>query len=239
MKYVFLRDDDVFSLKEESFIWFWDLWQGIKLPIVYAVIPGKLDSKSAEKLYSVYRENPSLIDIAQHGYMHKNHNPEIHPKYEFGPFRSKLQQKNDILKGMELMRYFFGENLPKIFVPPFDGFDIVTLTYINKFGFDIFSADDTSIGLKYDFLNLPYLFAINDYDPDGYPIPMPFDKMFRKYAVFMHSAYKLIGILLHHKAYEERGSRKSIELFLKFLKDEEKKGNIKIILPSLLLKYRK
>ncbi len=239
MKYIFLRDDDVFSFQEPSFRWFWKIAESMDIPVMYAVIPGKLDEDTAKVLLDKKRASPSKIDIAQHGYMHINHNPDIYPKYEFGPSRSKGAQKRDLLEGMKIMELSFGPDLPRIFVPPFDGFDIVTLEVAEELGIEIFSADSYIIGQKYKFLNLPYRFAINDYAEDGTPIPVSFETMLKRYRLYYLSNYKVIGILLHHQAYQDPSSRRDLALFLKFLVKEETKGAIKLITASKLLQYKR
>jgi len=58
-----------------------------KLPINYAIIPGKMSQRVVDFLNKKMRKHPKLITVAQHGYMHENHGNK-HQEYEFGKSRS-------------------------------------------------------------------------------------------------------------------------------------------------------
>ncbi len=234
MKFVFLRDDDVFSLTEPGFLPFFELAGRYSIPIMYAVIPGRLDEDTAQFLRERYLESPHSFDIVQHGLSHLNHNPNWFPKYEFGPGRDYLVQLEDIQKGMDIMEEFFSGVWKLVFVPPYDGFDEITLKVVRELGFLAFSSDEFYIAEK-GLINLPYTFALNDYAEDGHPIPIPFREMLRRYRTSWAIRRRLLGILFHHSALKDPSAMFELELFFRFLVREQEKGRIRLITVSSIL----
>src|SRR5208283_766088 len=97
------------------------------IPVVYAVIPGKMDRGLIRFLCRAKERTPRLLDIVQHGWIHANHSVKAGIKYEFGASRSLKSQRTDIQQGHKKMRLAFGEHLTSAFVPPYHGYDERTL----------------------------------------------------------------------------------------------------------------
>ena len=69
---LFIRNDDVWTLDHE-FRFFFDLAKDRGIPVVHAVIPGKMDQGLIRFLCRAKEKTPQLLDIVQHGWIHANH----------------------------------------------------------------------------------------------------------------------------------------------------------------------
>ena len=65
---LFIRNDDVWTLDRE-FRFFFDLAIDRGIPVVYAVIPGKMDQGLIRFLCRAKEKTPQLLDIVQHGWI--------------------------------------------------------------------------------------------------------------------------------------------------------------------------
>ncbi len=236
MKFVFLRDDDVFSWDEPGFLTFFGLAKTYGIPVMYAVIPGRLDNATALRLRREKEDSFDLLDLVQHGFLHANRNPDTFPKYEFGPTRDYATQFDDIRRGRDIMDRFFSDSWTPVFVPPYDGFDETTLEVVRDLGFQAFSSDEFILPVK-GIINLPYSFALNDYAQDGRPIPIPFREMVRRYRLALGSDRRLLGILFHHSVLSGDDCTRDLELFFRFLKREKEEGRLKLVGVSSILSW--
>src|SRR3989338_8200678 len=84
----------------------------MKIPIMLGVIPDRLNAVTSKWLNDITKNHPDYIEIAQHGYTHKDHGCK-----EFGSCRSYDDQYHDIKKGLWLMREIIKKH-PKVFIPP-------------------------------------------------------------------------------------------------------------------------
>src|SRR5262245_9543051 len=116
---VFIRDDDAYTL-DKSFRFFFEAAMERAIPVVYAVIPGKMDRAFIRFMRRAKDKTPHLLDLVQHGWMHANHATDG-AKYEFGPSRLLKVQREDIRLGSERMREAFDEHFMPAFVPPYHG----------------------------------------------------------------------------------------------------------------------
>jgi len=208
MKYIFIRDDDVFKISDK-FLKFNDILEKNAVPCMYAVIPGLLEKDCISFLLEKFQT--SLITIAQHGYLHRNYGDEKN-KYEFGPSRSYNQQFDDIKEGYEIMRNAFGECFNDVFVPPWHFHDDNTIKVINNLGFRGFSSDKIVKSNK--FKNIPVHIEFNN----------DIKIISRLNAAL--SIKNLLGVLFHHEQIEDF---KVLEKLIKYIKRLEIYGNIKII----------
>lgn len=233
--YIFFRDDDVYKL-DKNFIDFFNLFLNNKIPIVYGVIPGKAEDKLLKFLLLKKNQYPRLIDIAQHGWLHKNYNSEgTDYKYEFGIKRTYQEQKKDIICGWLKLYGSFREKFSSIFIPPFHAYDFNTLKIINEMGerknLYIFSAGKKTIPKIKNFLDIP---AKVNFDSTNIQDKKYLWILLEK--IRENSMRDIItGVLLHHETFNAKGF-----LILKdFLKLVKKGWKNNFILLSNLIKKRK
>lgn len=92
----------------------------------YCVVPGLLDSDSALFLSDLARRNPRLVGIAPYGWMAANHGTASRPG-EFGEFRKRMEQWDDIKRAVERMDRLFMRNWMRVFVAPSNSLDANTI----------------------------------------------------------------------------------------------------------------
>lgn len=231
MKYVFIRDDDVFELSQKLEE-FWQLSSKWRIPVIFGVIPKKIDSSTVKFLLRAKRKEPELIDIVQHGWEHKNYGSGKN-KYEFGDFRTYNQQKKDILKGRKLMEKYFGEEFFPAFVPPFHGYNKETLKIIDQLRFKIFSGGKKTNLKKTNFLDLPARISLNKYTKEK-AFTLSLEEIAKRIVEEINfSPLNVWGVLLHHKDIEDF---KIVNKTIKILKIYEKDKKIKLTNFSQLLK---
>ncbi|TSC93551.1 MAG: Radical SAM domain-containing protein [Candidatus Berkelbacteria bacterium Licking1014_85] len=234
-KYIFFRDDDVCRLNQ-SFLSFFKLFLRRRVPMVYGVIPARLENKLADFLLKQKKKNPDLIDIAQHGWSHRNYGFKTRSKYEFGSSRKYIEQKIDILKGYLQMHKGFDADFSKIFIPPFHGYNFDTLKIINflaeRKNINIFSSGAKTFPKEKKFLDLPTL--INFSPQQNFCN----EKYLKEILESIHKNFQnhsALGILFHHEKYDF----KKRQLIKKFLHSLKKYQPIDFVLPSKLAKNRK
>ncbi len=105
---VFFRDDDA-GWEDARLLELIARFEGF--PLDLAVIPMELTERLAGALEGV--------GCHQHGYAHTNHQLEGR-KCEFGPARSKAQQRDDIAAGRERLSELLGDRLDPFFTPPWN-----------------------------------------------------------------------------------------------------------------------
>jgi len=147
MTYVFIRNDDV-GVDSDPTIhhnnncdYIPDSLKGIvkicidnNIPITLGIIPDRLNEKTSLWIRNLMKKHSKIIEIAQHGYRHIDHGCK-----EFGSCRSYDKQYNDILNGMNTIKYFLGTT-PKIFIPPHNRYNATTISVLKNIGFKILSA---------------------------------------------------------------------------------------------------
>jgi hypothetical protein len=140
-KCIFLRNDDVRESLDKELIKLTELSIKYKFPISHAVEPANVSGEVVEWLLDVKRNNPTLIEIIQHGYDHNNRNPHI--KMEFGGTRTFTDQYNTITKGKELMDSYFGDLWSPVFTFPYGTYNEATLKAIEGAGYKAISGKIT------------------------------------------------------------------------------------------------
>lgn len=230
-KYVFLRDDDVYKY-DKKFLSIFKFLKSHHIPIIYAVIPGRIEKRLADFLNKEKNKSPLLFDIAQHGWRHINYSHSLGNKYEFGKNRTYKKQKEDIIKGYQKMLTTFGNNFTQAFVPPFHGYDKSTLKIIKDLGINIFSAGAKLRNLPHQLLEFPASLALNDYTKTGTPKSANIQIMLKRFLCYLDTNTKIKGIVFHHSAIKNKKELKEIKFFFLFLKKLEDAGKIKLILFS-------
>lgn len=233
-KIIYIRDDDVHR-HNKSFIRVFNFVKKYKVPLIYGVVPGLMDKKIIQFLNKEKSLNPHLFDICQHGFRHINHNRELSKKYEFGPTRSYLQQKHDILKGYYKMSKSFRRNFTPAFIPPFHGYNKDTLKIINEMKLLIFSAGIKTAFKNKNFIDLPAGISLNDYDHNGRPTVPKTALMIKRILAFLADTKKTAGIVFHHSAIRNVRDFKKMKIFFLFLARLNAEKKIKIILFSKFL----
>ena len=235
MKYIYLRDDDVYKC-DKNFKRIFATLKEYKIPVIYGVIPKLATKNFAHFLNKEKTKNPSLIDISQHGWKHTNYGGKTRNKYEFGPLRGIAQQGKDILKGYLKMKKLFGKNFTPAFIPPYHGYNKNTLKIIDELKIPIFSANKKTTIKKKKFLDLPIDIALNDYNKKSRPVMLKSETMVRRLFTSLSNKGNIKGILLHHNLVVTDYDLKEIKKFLSLLKKLENERRIKPVLFSYLLK---
>tara|TARA_B100002051_G_C16706409_1_gene624048 strand:- start:770 stop:1540 length:771 start_codon:yes stop_codon:yes gene_type:complete len=98
-------------------------------PLSIAVIPFLIEKNLIERLNSY-----DLITVLQHGFKHKNYEPNNQKKSEFGQSRDLNNMIADIFHGTKLISEAFEKIFEPIFVPPWNRMNHLLLPYIYSLG---------------------------------------------------------------------------------------------------------
>ena len=207
---LFIRNDDVWTL-DRKFRFFFDLAVERSIPVVYAVIPGKMECRLVRFLCRAKEKTPQLLDIVQHGWIHANHSIDASSKYEFGKSRSLQFQRKDIYQGLQKMRLAFGEHFTPAFVPPYHGYDERTIKLIEELGFEIFSGGTRRPGSKKRFIEVPVQVSFTSYD-QGQKSIRKAQEVIRDLAKSINRR-PLTGVLMHHEDFSNVSSRRELTRF--------------------------
>lgn len=135
----FFRDDDG-GWNDDRLFLLLDLFAGYDLPVDLAIIPCALTPSLAKKIRGRIETRGERIGIHQHGFAHKNHEPEGR-KCEFGPARSRAEQRRDLESGMSFLAELFGLLVQPIFTPPWNRCTAVTGDSLVQLGLRVLSRD--------------------------------------------------------------------------------------------------
>jgi len=230
--HLFIRNDDVWTLDRE-FRFFYDQAIERGIPVVHAVIPGKMDMKLVRFLCRAKEKTPHLLDIVQHGWIHANHSLEIGKKYEFGVSRSLKCQREDIQKGLKKMRLSFGACMTFGFVPPYHGVDDRTLRVLHEEGFQILSSGVRRSQEKKSFIEVPVQVSFSQYGPRKTGILNAQQVM----EPLLRGVYRrsLSGVVTHHKDFVGSESRRTLVSFLDMIAALRAKKSWRVLLFSEIL----
>lgn len=146
---VFFRDDDA-GWGTDRLLPLLDVFARVDLPLDLAVIPTALDDVLAAEL--LYRASAHPLYLHQHGYAHRNHEPNGR-KYEFGPHRSATQQHSDIEAGAARLEELLGDATEPIFTPPWNRCTADTGRALVDLGFLVLSRESRAEPLGIDRLD--------------------------------------------------------------------------------------
>ncbi|MFZ4629105.1 MAG: polysaccharide deacetylase family protein [Blastocatellia bacterium] len=135
---LFFRDDDV-AEDERSLCRLLDLFAEHQTALNLEIIPGQLTAAGSRRLRDRREQDPSLLDLHQHGWKHQNHEPTGR-KCEFGPARSFEEQLKDLRAGRDRLLDQFGSAFVPVFTPPWNRYSDATITALVELGFHAFSA---------------------------------------------------------------------------------------------------
>lgn len=111
---LWLRDDDLIA-DSDNFRRLIALMRKYDSQVMCSVIPAMLDSAFARTLHA-----DEHVIYVQHGYAHRNHEPQDREKSEFGAARALAKRIADIRSGFFKLEQDLGENFSKVFVPPWN-----------------------------------------------------------------------------------------------------------------------
>jgi predicted deacetylase len=135
----FLRDDDA-GWEDEKLYRLLDLVTYFHVAIDVAAIPMAISSSLAVELRAFLKAGAPLVSVHQHGFAHANHEPSGRSS-EFGAFRPRDLQRQDLTEGRERLQQALGRALPPIFTPPWNRCSRDTAECLAELGFQILSRD--------------------------------------------------------------------------------------------------
>ncbi len=235
-KFLFIRNDDVWAL-DKSFQKFFDFMFNQKIPVVYGVIPAKLQEDAALFLRRAKGKAPKLLDIVQHGYAHRNYAVVGEQPYEFGPTRTYTQQLEDISQGMQIMRRWFGELVTPGFIPPYHADDAKTIDAIEALNIPLYSSRLKVPRQIKKFIDLPAQIWANRVNVDGEPWPLEFHSLSRDLASVLESG-QITGMVFRHHLMVNPKDKDVLAALMRLLVQERDKGKIRTVLFSELLNVR-
>lgn len=234
--HIFIRNDDVWTLDKE-FRFFFDLAMESRIPVVHAVIPGKMDKALIRFLCKAKERTPALLDIVQHGWVHANHSDEADKKYEFGRSRSYAAQAQDIDMGKERMQAAFGDLMTPAFVPPFHGYDQQTQAILNDGFFKLFSAGSRGLDKKSGLLELPATISFSSYGKNTKPSIKLAADVVEILAINIRRV-PLSGVVTHHEDFTTMASRMELTNFFRLLAVKKAREEWRVVLFSDLQDLR-
>ncbi len=143
---VFFRDDDA-GWRDDRLAALLDRFAHHELPVDLAVIPTALSAPLAAELRRRTLTQP--LGLHQHGYAHRNHEP-VGRKCEFGPHRSRLEQRRDIEAGAGRLAERLGDAVQPIFTPPWNRCTADTGRCLAELGFRVLSRESRAAPLGVD-----------------------------------------------------------------------------------------
>jgi hypothetical protein len=132
-KVVFFRNDDA-DLKTKELTFFTECFLEREMPIVHAVIPGKLAEDTKKWFGEIKERTPHLLELTQHGWMH----PE--PPNEFGGDKSYEVQREAVAKGRARMEKAFGDQFFPAFSFPGGFYNEHSMKVLDDLGFKVVSC---------------------------------------------------------------------------------------------------
>jgi hypothetical protein len=232
-KFLFIRNDDVWTL-EKSFTDFFAIMYGLKIPVVYAVIPKLLEKSAAIFLRKAKEKTPDLIDIVQHGYAHENHADAGQRKYEFGDNRTYQQQVYDIEAGIKIMKKWFGGLLTPGFIPPYHSENADTVKALEYLDVPLYSARLKLPCKKTKFLELPAKVWIHRLDSKGAPAPLNFRRVSAELVEAL-STQKISGMVCRHHMLTHPNDHKILKALMGIVLREQSQGKVQTVLFSDIL----
>ena len=202
----FFRDDDA-GWDDPSLEALLDVFATSGLPLDLAAIPHAVTERTAELVIGRQTSGRNDLRVHQHGFAHVNHEREGR-KCEFGVNRSPQRQREDISRGRDLLRGWFGD-VSSVFTPPWNRCAPWTAEVLRDLGFAVLSRD-LSAGLA----GVPGLAEL--------PITVDWFAKRRKVPVDRASRGELladaargagpVGLMLHHEVMSDRDRRDVGEL---------------------------
>jgi hypothetical protein len=134
---VFFRADDV-AVPGRQFRRLMEIFTRNEVPLGLAVVPAWLTPPRWQALSGMGAARPDLWCWHQHGWRHRNHEPEG-KKQEFGPFRPADALRADLERGRRRLNAIMGAAFSPLFTPPWNRCSEITLALLQEMGYDAVS----------------------------------------------------------------------------------------------------
>ncbi len=134
---VFFRADDV-AVPGRQFRRLMEIFTRNEVPLGLAVVPAWLTPPRWQALSGMGAARPDLWCWHQHGWRHRNHEPEG-KKQEFGPFRPADALRADLERGRRRLNVIIGPDFSPLFTPPWNRCSEITLALLQEMGYDAVS----------------------------------------------------------------------------------------------------
>ena len=108
-------------------------------PLALAVISAAAETALAQSLAG-RPQDEAPVAVLQHGYAHRNHEPEDRKKYELGPARPAARVLAELVDGRDRLKEVFGTRALPILVPPWNRIAAELLPALPALGFRGLSA---------------------------------------------------------------------------------------------------
>ena len=204
----FFRDDDA-GWGDNRLVELLDLFARHSLPIDIAAIPAALDSRLGLELRARIEAEPDRLAVHQHGFAHRNHEPEGRRKCEFGIARSPALQQIDIESGKKRLFDLFGPPISLIFTPPWNRCTAVTGRCLREAGFRVLSRDATAASLSLTGLfELPVTI---DWFAQRKGVRLPFGELGSALAATISTGAP-VGVMFHHAVMDDDERQPASEL---------------------------
>ena len=195
----FFRDDDAGWCDERLFALL-DLFERHSLPIDLAAIPRALNASLASELRARTATARGRLAVHQHGFAHVNHEREGR-KCEFGPSRSREQQRRDIESGRRILSEEYGLNVGDIFTPPWNRCTEATGEALRESGFRVLSRDATARPLGVE--GLRELPVRVDWLARRKGVRLSLEELGDLLAEAARNAASPVGVMFHHELMDD------------------------------------
>jgi peptidoglycan/xylan/chitin deacetylase (PgdA/CDA1 family) len=136
---VFFRADDV-AVPGRKFAKLVDVFGKHQVPLTLAVVPAWLTETRWQRLIELCRGDHALWCWIQHGWLHRNHEPQG-KRVEFGPSRSFSRKRKDLQTGFQRLNRLLGDSFTPAFTPPWNRCDSETLKALKELGYQALSRN--------------------------------------------------------------------------------------------------
>ncbi len=130
---VFFRADDV-AVPGKGFTRLMELFIRHRTPLSLGVVPAWLSGPRWQVLKGFEQRSSGLWCWHQHGWRHQNHGI-TGKKQEFGPMRTELQIKRDLVRGRRRLEAQMGGDFYPVFTPPWNRCNLPTLILLKELGY--------------------------------------------------------------------------------------------------------
>ena len=193
---LFIRDDDA-GWRDDRLMRLLALLSARGIPVDLAAIPTDVGVWLAAELRGL--ADSGLVAVHQHGYAHENHEREGR-RCEFGPSRSRGDQRHDIAAGRELLETMLGPAFLPWFTPPWNRCTSDTGACLLELGFTVLSRDRTAPRL--DLPGLAELPVDVDWFAKRKGRPLGRDAIGAQLAAAARTR-STVGLMLHHAVMDD------------------------------------
>jgi peptidoglycan/xylan/chitin deacetylase (PgdA/CDA1 family) len=212
---IFIRNDDA-GWHDDRLFRLLEIVNWHEAPMDIAAIPTAVSAPLGRELRHQLDRSDGRIAVHQHGFAHTNHELAGR-KSEFGPARSRPQQREDIILGRRRLQDALGRPLPGIFTPPWNRCTDTTARCLAKLGFEMLSCDSTATP-----------FAIEELAEQPVHLdwsgkhgvtngPTAWGELI---AASLRTATARVGLLLHHAVMNDEDRRMFAELLTVLHRDD-------------------